>query len=714
MNIFEAGVLISLIDRVSPALAHISTSMSRTQTAAAALQTKLNAIGSTFKTGIMFGVAGAAVAAPIVAAAKAASEYSAQINRMNSAGFSHKEMVDSIGSAWKTTNSVITSGVTENLKIITDIRSVVGDTKEAIAFAPAVAKMQGAYKSVLDGKVVGRATEQSFAVIKALDMIGQVKNTAEIGRGIGDMFRVTEATGGKVLPSDYQQFYKYARQARYGLSDEFKYKVLPELLLESKGGGSGVSGGVGPSIAALFRVINQGIVNKAALMGFQSVGMVPAGHILKTSTTGTTVVGGLLGADLEASNPLKWVQEVLIPHIAKFKHISPTDTAGLIKVSNSMFRGNQLAASQVAEFIKKPYQYERFGKLYKKTDTLDQAYDRGMDAPNQVYEAFGKSLHNLKTAIGESVMPVIIPALRQLATSFQRLGLFLHDHPQVAEGITGVTSMAAGALLLNAGGHVAKAAGMSVALVAVPLAKGIGSRVAGLIPSLFGPMVSLIAGANLKSPLLFIHGILGIGGALLKFLGPVGLTIAAIMLIYANWDKITKFINEHQRFFIHIAAVVVASIDWVSSAFQGLLKTLGAVATGIGKFIASIPGMSGLGQSIMKAADGFMKVDDVTAKRDEKYLIGKGLGDLVGAIKGTDTAAAAAKGTGKPAVAAKQVTVVHDHSSHQYTVQEVKGHDHKECAKTLQKATSKLQHAASAAGGNSVGRSGMSGGMTRP
>jgi hypothetical protein len=102
------------------------------------------------------------------------------------------------------------------------------------------------------------------------------------------------------------------------------------------------------------------------------------------------------------------VQKILLPRVEAQYKIKATDTDALITRTNQIFKGNQLAASLVAEFVKKPQQYSRFPGLYEKTDSIDQALSRGeANSPETAKKMLAAQFENLGTAIGKDLTPVL-------------------------------------------------------------------------------------------------------------------------------------------------------------------------------------------------------------------------------------------------------------------------------------------------------------------
>jgi hypothetical protein len=616
INVFDIGISISLIDKASAGIGALARSAVAGEVAVAGLQTKLTGIqNSLFKGGMMLAGAGA-LAAPIVGAIHSANEYQHQINKMNTAGLSHKEMVESIAAAWKTTGTVITSTATENLKTIMDLRSVFGKTAEGIDYLPTFAKMQGAFISVSDGKFAKQAENLSFSAAKALDMIGAVRNRKEFDENLNMMFRATVATGGRVTPQDYMTTFKYARQAKFGFNQDFLYKLLPELILENKGGGSGSSGGAGPQLAALYRFGIQGIMKKQAAEMLVSMGMIHGAAIQKTSTTGTTVKAPVLGADLLRANPFDWVQKIFVPHLASKFKINPTDTDKLVEASNQVFKGNQLATSLVGELIKKKQQYMRFPGLFDKTEGIEPAFQRGLrNDPDTNFKALGASWENLKIALGKNVVPIMIPIINELANTFNSAGRFFVAHPGMAKAVIGLAGVGVGLLTLGGIAYLTKAAlgglGLVASLVTGPLGK-IGTAFLGL------------SGVIGQGGLL-----MSVGGLVARFIG-LGIGIGAVVYAVQHWNDINKWAKEHMgQLKIGLAALVWTG-DRVNAMIGAMIGKFGDLLNTIGGLVGWA--MPGLEKKWEQDSDNYLKSKGISISNNEPVSRGTVLNGSVTAL----------------------------------------------------------------------------------
>jgi len=267
----------------------------------------------------------------------AAREYAHQVNIMNMAGLGQVEIAQGVSAAWKNTGDVITSSATNNLKMLLDLRNVLGSMEFAQRELPVVSRIQAVLASSSESSIRKIASDNfAFTMAKALDVIGAAKDPATFQAQAEQMSKVITAFQGRVTPTMFQSVFAYARQAKYGLDTEFLYQILPTLMLEYAQGGAHSSGGgsrgVGPGIAAFSRLVLQGYVNRKAVPELEELGLLSPGaeermkggkrggrttevfetsaggrtvlheRALKTTTPGTTIEP-MKGHELAARNP---------------------------------------------------------------------------------------------------------------------------------------------------------------------------------------------------------------------------------------------------------------------------------------------------------------------------------------------------------------------------------------------------------------------------
>ena len=438
---YRISVRMNLVNNVSSGLALISQHLRRTDGDVKALHKGLGLLG-----GVMAGV-GVAGVAMVGKMLKPAEEYTSQLQKMNMAGMKQAEVADAVGAAWKLAGQNLTTTATGNLKALLDLRNVTGSLEEAKHFLPIMQRMQTVLAASKDGGVSGHAGDLAFSAMKALDIRGAINDPKRLDAQADLMTRVIVGTQGRVTPEQFQSVFNYARQAKFSMSDDFAYKILPTLMLEnaSKGGGGGGSRGVGPALAAIYRWSNQGYVNKKSLPLLQELGLL-TGPALSTSTSGTTTAP-LKYADLAASNPFEWSKKIIDQHVIPYmqRHKMANTEANVLSVINMMTRGNQLAGSILGEFYVKRQNFERDKKLMEGVMSPEEAYRNAMSKdPETARRALHAQWENFQTSLMMNVAPLVVPALMKLSKGLNVLGEVFRKYPDITKGLVlGFTGLAA-------------------------------------------------------------------------------------------------------------------------------------------------------------------------------------------------------------------------------------------------------------------------------
>ena len=441
---YSVAVKLTLINQVSAGLGMISKQFGVTSAEATVLQSKLNSIKLMGLTGAAMAGAGFMGLGLISKVIKPASEYVHQLNIMNMQGLKQKEIAEAIGDAWKNTSTVITTNATGNLRTMLDLRNLLGTMEHAQMALPIVTKMQAVFESSTSKSIAGNAGDFAYSMVKALDVIGAATNLPELTRQASMMSKAIMATQGRVTPAAMQSAFQYARQARYGWNDEFKYEILPAFIQEyagGKGGSGGGSRGVGPMFAAMYRMTNQGYINKKSMAELVSLGLVSSGSALKTTTSGTTV-GPMKNWQEASSNPFLWVQNTLVPAI-KAKYGQNLTKEELIQHINMITRGNQLAGAAMLEMAVKAINFTREQTNIRRTMSYEDAYKSSVkNDPDLAWRAVHEQWKNVKTAIGAAIVPTLIPFLMNVAVGFNSIANIIKEYPH----ITGTIVFAFGAL----------------------------------------------------------------------------------------------------------------------------------------------------------------------------------------------------------------------------------------------------------------------------
>jgi hypothetical protein len=475
-------------------------------------------------------------------------EFARTLNRLRMAGLSQVEIAQATQAAWKNTGDVMTTTVTQNLSALLDLRNVLGSMGEAKMALPIVTKIGAVLSSSSEGKISPADGQNlAFSMAKALDVIGAARDPGTFEREAGLMAKSITAFQGRVTPRMFQNAFQFARQAKFDLSDDFKYGYLPTLMLENSGsgGGGGGSRGVGPMIAALYRVTNQGYINKKALPTLERLGLIAPGSAIKTSGR-DTMVSPMKNAALAAQNPFLWSQQVLMPAIAKAygaTMIARDKDGNLVHgdqvraIVNDIFRGNQLAGAAMTEFVTKPQNFERDHRILSGAMSYNDAYSVAMkNDPALSMQAMQAQWTNFMTSFGPqivtdmiSIMKTITPLLHEAAVWAERnpgkIALFVH----ALEGL---------AAALTISGLVTSAVGLAKAIGLVGRLFGAGGAVASVIAG-GAPLAAALGGVG--------SAIVGLSGVAAAFLGMLGLAHGAKKMYNSpGWgDQIKDWFNQH-------------------------------------------------------------------------------------------------------------------------------------------------------------------------
>ena len=406
---YKVGIKLSLINHVSPGLLLMSKQLSQTDKAAELLQTRLNKIRPLGMTGAAPGRAGFMGLGVLAKMIKPAEEYARQLNTMNTAGLKHKEMADAIGTAWKTTGAVITTTASENLRSLMDLRNVMGNMEKARMALPVIARVQAVLAASSEGQIAGNAKELAYSMAKELAIVGAAKSPEMFARQAELMAKVIIATHGRVTPEALNRV--FARQAKFGLGNEYRYEILPSLIRDRAFSGGG----------------------------------------------GT---GAMKAAELAKANPFAWVQEALMPAIENQYGKNLTRDQSMPHILE-IARDNRLAAKLIMEFAFKPNDFLRDQASVRGTMSAADAYKAAISGDlNTAEEALGAQWINFKTALMLSVVPVLIPALNKISSGLQDFARWARENqPLVKNLVTGFAALAG--TLAFGGVVVAVTAGLS-------------------------------------------------------------------------------------------------------------------------------------------------------------------------------------------------------------------------------------------------------------
>jgi hypothetical protein len=201
--------------------------------------------------------------------------------------------------------------------------------------------------------------------------------------------------------------FKYGRQSTRGLSQEYMTTVAPTLAQEMGGAQAGTAQ------QAFFSAMVGGHMTKTALAQMEKYGLVDPSKVIapKGGHLAGVKPGGILGSDLAMTNPYRWVNEILLPQLAKHGVTDPDKIQEIISTLYSKGTAAQLVslfATQQAR-IEKDAGQQRGAMDYTAADTFNaKDFSTAMKGVEMQFE-------NLAGTIGKPFSETLTPALSDFA-----------------------------------------------------------------------------------------------------------------------------------------------------------------------------------------------------------------------------------------------------------------------------------------------------------
>lgn len=445
---YSVAIKLSVANLASQGLRLIAKDMLAAHGIASNLQTKLSAL-KLAAVGYGLTRAGEGIFHGLEKTVSAAHEYTSQLSLMNAAGMSHAEVINSIGSAWATSRSVLTSTATDNLRTLREMRSLFGDLhmNEAYAVLPTVARTQAMMQAL-----TGRRDERigmEMARVAELRQTG-VMTLPFLQRNLDQLSRTLYAMGGTITASDYLTTMKYAKTAALSLSDQFVYRELPSLIQEVKSAGGGIMGNAsqaGTALMTLYSAVVEGKMPKASIPLWMATGLVKPSDVIRNATGHWQArPGSIEGARLFQSDPFQWAQMVApqLEGYARKHHLS------LIQVVSNMFSARN-AQWMMNTLIAKAPQIERDAMLIGKTPNSLAIYQNLLKTnPDLAQAALSAQWQNVLTVIGYQIMPKLVPLMVSFAGDLNSLAGWFRDHPKITRAVVwDLAALSAGLVVLG-------------------------------------------------------------------------------------------------------------------------------------------------------------------------------------------------------------------------------------------------------------------------
>lgn len=441
---YSVGIRISLINGAAAGLLALSQRLQATHKDAKALDAQIGKIGKSLVVGGAMIGAGVGIFGLLSKTLPYAKAYGHEIALMNASGMQHAEVVKSIGAAWAASRSIPTSVVSENLAAIRELRSVVGNTGEAITVLPGVLKMQAILSSV---KGVHDAKGTAYDVAKLLDIRGKTMSASAFQYESNLMTQAIIASGGTVDAKDFFSTGKYGRAATQSWSPEFLYRIVPTLIQEMKSGkGSGGAGGPGNALMSVYAAGVGGTISQKSLAAWKQLGLLDQSKVVwtKSGEVKGVLPGGIKDTPLMQSNPYLWAQQVMMPAIKAAGITDPNKQAQMI----SMLFASRTSGFMMQQLGMQGWKFERDATLIRGAKGLEAYNSMLKEDPVMAEAAMAAQWKNLMTAFGIEILPQMLDLMRQLVPVMADFTKWLRDNPKGLRRVVTGLEVLGGALIV--------------------------------------------------------------------------------------------------------------------------------------------------------------------------------------------------------------------------------------------------------------------------
>lgn len=425
----------------------------------------------------------------------------------------------------------------DNMGLMLDGVTAFADVHHAKMVAPTLAKMKFGNEAMF-GAEQGAENERLFMdMLKVIELRNGLKSEAAFNKQANIIQQVVTATGGRVQAPEWLNAIKTGGIAVKGLSDEALYYKM-EPIVQELGGHR-----YGTAAMSAYQNIYQGRTTKRAANNMERLGLIADPSKLKHDKAGQISfldVGAIKGAALFKKDQFAWMEQVLLPELAK-KGI--TERGQIHDAIGSIFT-NRTASSLFSTMYDQREQIHKNAKLNAGAENIDQLSDRAQNTTTgKEIEAKAK-LHDAYLKFGTTILPVYTKAIEIATDALQGFTGWMEKNPTLAKAL-GIGLLVIATSLIAIGGALLVFSPLIIGMLSLRLimastATG-GTALATVfskVPTVFGFLKTAIFGVG--------RMFLWLSRALL--MNPIGLIITAIAvgayLIYKNWGSIGPWFLE--------------------------------------------------------------------------------------------------------------------------------------------------------------------------
>lgn len=520
---YKIGIRLSLINHASLGLAALSKDFMKSEAEAARLQKRIDSIkNQALKGGLMLGLS-AGIAGALKVPYEEAKKLSQEQQKFSALNLSAADNARAFAQAQTLAHRNLGSTIAENIALIRDLHTAVGDLPGALRMSEDFQKFSVAARVQNDGKPVEGLV---YNAVKSLEHRGDrvAQNPAEMRRELDMMSKVYFGSGGKVGPNDFFHASQTGKLAYTMFDPEFLFGQFSAFMQAKTGPTAGTA-----AMTYVSSLLGGHMDNKAkgfmTSLGLWDMTVSPQAKLMQKAINDaitkdpsikkslskmhmlTPIVGGLAPEFIEMASrrPDEFIQKVIAPRIRQRFGMDLTDeqVAGII-----MRNFNRNTADFIGSFITSQHKYEKDAHIFGNAKGFGAAYDQYIKSPEGAEIAAEAAWKNFLAVFGSVYLPTITAGLGRLAHGLDWLTQTVEKHPAAFKLLADSLMLVAAGLGLRGGGLLLSAAlrgvGLALSLQAAGGAAGI-AKIAASLGS--GP---------------------GLTGALMGLSNPIGIAVAAL------------------------------------------------------------------------------------------------------------------------------------------------------------------------------------------
>ncbi|HEY9680857.1 MAG TPA: hypothetical protein V6C86_04675 [Oculatellaceae cyanobacterium] len=568
MNVFETGIEIQLVgvDRVCAGLTKIALGLGQAQGAADKMQSHLNRIQNTFRTGMTMINGGMALASPLIHATHAAMDLQTALGRVQIATHASDAQM-------RTLNDTLTQ--TANATGIFSKPTLAGFAADMYAagitqmdqlnkMLPLFAKGADLMKIMSHGTIAPKDAAHTFSALAHQFGRYDEKSMRPIVEAAVAM--APALPGGLKTLSGMGSYVNVMGNRLMGV-DPVQLMSLQAAIAQTSGGqGTGRGAMSGANLINALKRSMPGVFGSGLLKGQSAF----SAEVLGLAKGGVSTIFKNGKLDLNSfidkmsafeSQSGKQIAQVMLKHVSmlgkkapewtKFLHnFESNPQAPKAQLITRLLQSQFGSASTIAQL----FGDEKFKNLLKSIQDRIKA-SKGIEAmQEQAMQMLEPQLMRMQTnwitlssTIGQHMIPVLTKVTRSIADVLDSANKFAEQNPKVVQTLVSLTAVASGLLMIGGVGNILKSAFMGLQFMAMPLLQ---------VVTKLNPVTAALS-----------VGILLLCGGLIK------------------WEKVSAWVKSQIYNHADLIKMGIALVIVGAKKMEQVLKSLAAA---IGGFIAQV------------------------------------------------------------------------------------------------------------------------------